>query len=232
MNKIGELWQTRKLKEKLLWLLSFAIVAFMAFLYLLNTIFHLPFVVHDDISGWGSLLVGSIIGGYITFAILIYSDNQQDKIEKLITGVSKIEEKEQERIERWKSVWGTTILFELESIKTMYEILKTWLADYKNSPSNQLKTNIIDSARRNGDLVEFNIRNITRYLPEIKNYFDDPTLGLNLLGSFEQLSIIFKSLHMDYHWKSNDLETTFRMIDERKKILEALIERLRKEIPR
>lgn len=228
-------------------LLVIAIIAcaFIVFV-LVGIIFHVS--TNDngqDIRNWVSLTIESAIGIFIAMMVLYYdklqqkkNEKQQQDIENLAKDIKKIEEQqhsllksEHERIRRWKREWGTLILSNLDSIKRMYEILETWLNDYKKNPSNQLKADIIRTASMNGNSVESYIQNIRRYLPEIKSYFDEPTLGLNLTGIFEQLSVLFQTLHMDYHWESKDLESTFRMIAERKGILEDLIERVKKEIP-
>jgi hypothetical protein len=39
---------------------------------------------NNDVTGWGSLVIGSAIGTYITFAILIYSDASQKQISGII----------------------------------------------------------------------------------------------------------------------------------------------------
>ena len=115
MNKLGELWQSQNLKEKLSWLVVFHIIAFTSLLVLLNGIFHLP-TTNGDISGWYSLIIGSTIGSYITFAILIYSNmsqkktddviekisTQQNQISSLVGDIKKITTKQEEMIREQK----------------------------------------------------------------------------------------------------------------------------------
>ena len=218
------------------------------------------YVFYDkDIFNWASLVVASGFGVAITYTVWFKSKRdekqrdklldaismQQNEISKLVVDIKKIEEKQQilineqhsvlknehDRIERWKIDWGSLILSNLDSIKMMYEILETWFKNYRDNPSDRLKADIIRTASMNGNIVENHIQNIKHYLPKIESYFDEPTLGLNLSGIFEQLSILFKTFHMDYHWESNDIESTFRMIAERKGMLEDLTKRLKKEIP-
>jgi len=53
---------------------------------------------------------------------------------------------------------------------------------------------------------------------------------MNLKSISEHALTMFQSLHMEYHWESN-LEGTFAVINDKKRVLGQLIERLKKEIP-
>ena len=205
-----------------------------------------------DIKNWVTLVIELGIGIGIALSILIYTKSeqekykkQQDKMTKILKRIETIEQTQQkmigelhevlknekERIERWKSDWGTIILADLESINAMYDILENWLKEYMQDPSVQLKTNIIESAKRNGHIVDFHIQNIERHLTNIERYFEDPTLGLNLHSISEHISTLFQSLHMEYHWESKDLLGPFELINDKKRILTQFITRLKKEIP-
>jgi len=191
------------------------------------------------------------IGIAIASAFLVYSSRQQtrfqeqqNKMEELISEIKKMEDNQQkiitelydvlkserQRVERWKSNWGTVLLANVESINRMYEILEDWLNEYKQNPSAQLKSNIIESTKRNGYIVQHGIQSIQDYLPYIENQFEDPTLSLNLKSLSQHVLSMFQSLHMEHYWESN-LEGTFAVIIDKKKILSQLIERLKKEIP-
>lgn len=199
---------------------------------------------NDDVYNWTSLTIEIGIGIGITWTVWKFSKRDQNIIRELIDEVKKIETKQQEmieeqhtvlkdeqkRIERWKNDYGVLIIENLESILSMYKILESWLIEFKQNPSSQQKSNIIDAAKRNGHIIEFHVQNLKKYLPKIENYFNDPKLSTQIVGFCEQLLALFPSLHMDYHWESN-LEGTFHMIDERKRILSEQIERMRKEIP-
>lgn len=199
---------------------------------------------NDDVYNWATLAIEIGIGIGITLTVWKFSKRDQSRIRELIDDVKKIETKQQEmieeqhtvlkdeqkRIERWKNDYGILILENLESILSMYEILESWLIEFKQNPSPQQKSNIINAAKTNGHIIEFHVQNLKKYLPKIENYFNDPKLSTQIVGFCEQLSALFPSLHMDYHWESN-LEGTFHMIGERKKILEEHIERMKQEIP-
>lgn len=63
---------------------------------LLNFTLHASFLnSNNDVTGWGSLLIGSAIGIYITFAILIYSDNQQRIINDILLEQEKLRKSRQ-----------------------------------------------------------------------------------------------------------------------------------------
>jgi len=153
-------------------------------------------------------------------------ENQQEIIAELYDVLKS----ERQRVERWKFNWGTVLLANVESINRMYEILEDWLNEYKQNPSAQLKSNIIESAKRNGNIVAYDIQSLQEYLPYIETYFEDPTLSLNLKSISEHALTVFQSLHMEHYWESN-LEGTFAVINDKKRILGQLIERLKKEIP-
>jgi len=219
----------------------------------------LVFIINDgvannrisDFPNLATLIVEIGFGIAITITVYLYSKrmhkenkDQQYKITKLLKRIEKIEQDQQkifdeqhtlvknerDRIERWKASWGELILTYLVGIKNMYDILEVWLKEYQKNPSLQQKENIIGSAKRNGEIVKFYIQNIRRDVPKIENYFDDPTLGFQLLGFSEQLSTLFDSLEMEHHWESN-LESTFLVIADRKKILAKNMERMKNEIP-
>ncbi len=219
----------------------------------------LVFVINDgiannrisDFPNLSTLFVEIGFGIAITITVYLFSKRmheenkeQQNKITNMLQRIEKIEHEQQkifdeqhalvknerERIEHWKASWGELILTYLDGIKNMYDILEDWLTEYQKNPSLQQKENIIGSTKRNGEIVNVYIQNIRRDVPKIENYFDDPTLGFQLLGFSEQLSTLFDSLEMEHHWESN-LEPTFQVIAERKKILSKNMERMKNEIP-
>lgn len=198
-----------------------------------------------DFLNWQTMIIELFIAGIVATWFFWRQKQQSDKIKKLVTEISTIGEKQQkiigeqyeflksekQRVERWKSKWGTVLLANVESINRMYEILEEWLNEYKQNPSAQLKLNIINSALRNGEIVKFDIQSLQEYLPYIETQFEDPTLSLNLKSISKHALTVFQSLHMDHHWESN-LEGTFALINDKKRILSQLIERLKKEIPK
>lgn len=205
----------------------------------------------NDLRNWTTLVIEAGIGIFIAVIIVLYTNSQsekfkhqQDEITNLLKKIETIETNqqnmineqhsvitnEQERIKRWKTEWGTLILESVESIKQMYQILEDWFKDYQKNPSEQLKKDIIDSASRNAGIVAFHFQNISRWMPKIENYLNDPTLASQLNASAEQFTVYFQILDKDYVWESN-LKSSFLVIDDRKKLLTKHIERMKKEIP-
>lgn len=178
-------------------------------------------------------------------SLLEQTKTQQDKVADLLTKIEMIETKQQkmideqyavlknqdERIKNWKTRWGTVIKADLQSIKEHYIILEDWLSEYIKNPTLELKSNIVFSAKRNGDIVTMHTKNIVRYLPKIESHFDDPILGLNISHLCNNYPTIFYSMAQEYHWESPNFEPTFNSINEMKKFLDRDIERLSKEIP-
>ncbi|GKS67499.1 hypothetical protein YTPLAS73_10460 [Nitrosarchaeum sp.] len=204
-----------------------------------------------DLLNASALVLEGVFAIIISWTVYVYSkkwnyDNriQQTQISELISEIKKLEEKQKEMIEeqhsvvkneknriaRWKQEWGTIILANVESIKEMYKILEDWLNAYNENPSPQHKISIIESSKRNEYIVEFNIEQIIKCLPNIETYFEDPVLALNLKANCKNLLSIFQSLHMDHYWESKS-EGTFLLIEDRIRVLTNIIERLKKEIP-
>jgi len=171
--------------------------------------FGIPLIDELDITNWTTLVIEVGIGIIIAGAIFVYSTRHQKKMEEIVSEIKIIEENQQsilnsekQRVERWKSNWGTVLLANVESINRMYEILEDWLNEYKQNPSAQLKSNIIESTKRNGYIVQHGIQSIQDYLPYIENQFEDPTLSLNLKSLSQHVLSMFQSLHMKHYWES------------------------------
>ncbi len=135
MGKLGELWDTQTLKEKLMWLVVFHIIAFMSFLVGLNKIANLPTTNNGDITGWYSLLIGSTIGIYITFAILIYSNTSQKKTDELIERVHVFTEEQNKIKDAKRKRYARGILARLELIDFEVEGLFIFTAFLKKATS-------------------------------------------------------------------------------------------------
>lgn len=112
----------------------------------------------------------------------------------------------------------------------MHNILRDWVEEYRQNPSEQQKKNIITSAKRNGDLVQMQVQQIQKFLPKIENHFDDPKLGLNMQAISEVMPTLFQSLDAEFLW-DYDMKGMFELIEDRKRILAGIIDRLKKEIP-
>lgn len=86
MNKLSQWWDKLPLSIKLAQvLLPSVAIGTVCIMILLNFTLHASFLnSNNDVTGWGSLLIGSAIGIYITFAILFYSDASQKKISDII----------------------------------------------------------------------------------------------------------------------------------------------------
>lgn len=206
----------------------------------------------NDFRNATTLAIEIVFGIFIALIVYIYTKQQyeenirqQKRIENLVTDIQKIEENQQkiidaqygvvknekERIHNWKARWGLVIRANLESIKQHYIILEDWLKEYKKTPTVDLKSNIIFSAKRNGEIVTSHTQDILKYLPKIESYFDDPVLGLNIAHLCEQYPTLFYSMNNDYHWKNNDLENTIKTINKMKEFLDRDIKRLTSEMP-
>lgn len=240
------------IRQKLYLILSFLTpVAITLVLLFLHYVFNISYTDANDLTNLTATVIEVGLGAGITVSILMYSNyqqsffkKQQDEIANLLKRIETIEQnqqqmideqhtvvkKEHQRIERWKKEWGEIILADLEGIVRMYDILENWLIQYKTKPSSQQKSDIISSSDRLGGIVDFYVQNILKYLPKIENSFDDPSLGVQLIGISDQLSAIFKGLHMDYHWEPH-LDNSFQIITEMKRILAKDIVKIKKEIP-
>lgn len=107
-----------------MWLAIFHIIVFMSLLYPLNKILNLPTVNNGDISGWYSLLVGSTIGIYITFAILIYSDTSQQKVSDIIEQQEKFNTKKRNRAYTGLNGNMCALRFSVRNLEREYELFQ------------------------------------------------------------------------------------------------------------
>lgn len=87
MNKLSQWWEKITLVTKLAMVLLPSVVALtIIMMIIVNLTLHVSFLnSNNDVTGWGSLLIGSAIGIYVTFAILFYSDTSQKQISDIIT---------------------------------------------------------------------------------------------------------------------------------------------------
>jgi len=115
LSKLGQWWEKQTISTKLAGvLLPLVAVGTVLMMILLNFTLHVSFLnSNNDVTGWGSLLIGTAIGTYITFAILIYSDVSQNQIQEFAKEQKSIKEAKRKR-------YSMVILFGLKLID--YEI--------------------------------------------------------------------------------------------------------------
>lgn len=119
MNKLGQWWDKTSLPTKLAGVLlpSVAIGTIVLMIILNSSSLHASFLNKDnDVTGWGSLLTGSAIGIYVTFAILIYSNTSQKKTDELIDKISNQQDQISGLVEDIKKIgeWQQNFMAELK----------------------------------------------------------------------------------------------------------------------
>jgi len=104
LKRLSQWWEKQTLSTKLSQvLLPLVAIGTVLLMIVLNFTLHASFLNSNyDVTGWGSLLIGSAIGTYITIAILIYSNSSQQKTDKMINQMSLILN-EQKRIHENRS---------------------------------------------------------------------------------------------------------------------------------
>jgi len=197
-QKEQDVKQKEKLRKRLISSRIFTIIftgalAIPVVLAAIIVIFRISPIEGMDVSNWATMIVEIGIGAIIAAVILSYElskqedykrqqsefDKQQKKMSRLVKDAKQIQEEqlkfvkdERERINNWKTRWGSVIREDLQFINQLYDALEQWIIDYKKNPSAQLKSNIIDTSQRNGELVKMTTDNIvSRDLPSIEIYF-------------------------------------------------------------
>lgn len=185
-----------------------------------------------------TLVIEIGIGVIITLLIYSFSTQQQQKLTRIVTDIKKLEQQQQsvltyekERINRWKHEWGSLILTELEAVNRMYGILETWLIDYWKNPTDEQRSNLPLAAKRNVDILKYNFQNIHKYVPHIKEHFDDPKLGVTLtnVSTSTQFTVLFEVLDQDWCWELNS-QGAFDSINDKRRVINDLIDKVKKEI--
>lgn len=119
MKKLSQWWEKQTLSRKLTQVLfPSVVIGTVCIMIFLNFVFHVSFLNRDnDVTGWGSLLIGSAIGIYITFAILIYSNASQKKTNELIDKISDQQDQISSLVEDIKKIgeWQQNFMSELKS---------------------------------------------------------------------------------------------------------------------